>query len=59
MVSAARFVLSVSHFPNHFAILARLDSLPTLTVAIIFTHLRDMAKHVNSLKDECSEYGTR
>jgi len=58
MVSATRFFLSASHFVNHFAILARLDSLPTFTVAIIFIQLKDMAKHVNSLKDECSEYGT-
>jgi len=58
MVSVTLFFLSASHLANHLAILARLDSLPTLTVAMIFTQLNDMAKHVNSLKDECSEYGT-
>lgn len=58
MMSFVLFFLSASHFANHFAILARLDSLPTLTVAIILTQVKDMAKHVNSLNDECSEYGT-
>jgi len=58
MAFFSRFFLSASHLATHFAIFARLDSLPTLTVAIILTQLNDMAKHVNSLNDECSEYGT-
>ena len=58
MTAFSRFFLSASHLATHFAIFARLDSLPTLTVAIILTQLNDMAKHVNSLNDECSEYGT-
>lgn len=58
--ACCRFIFSACHFSNHFFILPRLFSLPTFTVAIILTSDpgTDRAKHVNSKKLECSEYGT-
>lgn len=57
-MSLPRFFLSASHLATHFAIFPLEFSLPTLTVAIIFPQLNDIAKQVNSKNEECSEYGT-
>lgn len=56
--SLVLFLRSASHFSTHLVIFPRETSLPTFTVAIIFPHSNDSAKHVNSKNDECSEYGT-
>lgn len=51
------YVLAVYMHPG---VITHLFSFPTLTVAIIFKSApgSDKAKHVNSKKLECSEYGT-
>lgn len=57
MASLLRF-LSISQRSTHFAIFILDLSFPTFTVAIIFTQSHDIAKHVSSKNELCSEYGT-
>ena len=52
------FFLSASHLSTHLPIFPLEFSLPTLTVAIILPQSNDIAKHVNSKNELCSEYGT-
>lgn len=52
------FLLSANHLSTHFFIVSLLFALPTLTVGITFSILNAQQNIVNSLKLECSEYGT-
>lgn len=49
------FFLSASHFSTHLPIFPLEFALPTFTVAIILPHPSDIAKHVSSKNELCSE----